>query len=211
MESTTFDSSFWENRYQMQLTQWDIGEASTPLKTYIEQLKNKNIRILIPGAGNAYEAEYLHQQGFEEVWVIDLATSPLENFQKRCPSFPKEHLIQGDFFELDMPHYFDLVIEQTFFCALEPRLREAYVQKMTKLLKPNGKLVGVLFADVLLDRKQPPFGETTKNLEQYFCDAFHFKHFAPCHNSIKPRQGSELFICLQNQPQEKPKTDGNPA
>jgi thiopurine S-methyltransferase len=196
--SDTFNQTFWENRYQEQLTQWDIGRVSTPLKEYIDQLNTKNLRILIPGAGNAYEAQYLHEQGFEEVWVIDLAPSPLENLAQRCPSFPKEHLILGNFFELEETQQFDLILEQTFFCALDPSLREAYIQKMTKLIKPQGKLVGVLFGDVLLDRTQPPFGETTENLKNYFKNDFHFKHFEACHNSIKPRQGSELFVCLEN-------------
>lgn len=191
-----FNQNFWKKRYQDKETAWDIGAISTPLKTYIDQLEDKTLHILIPGAGNSYEAEYLHNQGFSNVFVLDLASEPLESLRLRCPSFPEAHLIEGDFFELDKVAAFDLILEQTFFCALSPHLRPQYVQKMKSLLKPEGKLVGVLFADTLLGRELPPFGETTPRLKQYFQNDFVLNHFAPCYNSIKPRQGSEVFIHL---------------
>ena len=55
----TETKNYWTNRYSKAKTGWDIGYPSTPLKTYFDQLENKDLRILIPGAGNAYEAEYL--------------------------------------------------------------------------------------------------------------------------------------------------------
>jgi hypothetical protein len=45
---------YWENRYINQEIGWDVGEITTPLKTYIDQLENKKLRILIPGGGNSY-------------------------------------------------------------------------------------------------------------------------------------------------------------
>ena len=58
------NENFWNNKYINNETGWDLKAPSTPLKEYIDQLENKNIRILIPGCGNAYEAEYLLKQGF---------------------------------------------------------------------------------------------------------------------------------------------------
>ena len=46
---------------------WDLGEVSPPIKSYIDTLEDKNIRILIPGCGNTYEAEYLLEQGFTKL------------------------------------------------------------------------------------------------------------------------------------------------
>ena len=45
-------------------TGWDIGKGSTPILTYIDQLEDKSIKILIPGCGNAHEAEYLVSKDF---------------------------------------------------------------------------------------------------------------------------------------------------
>jgi hypothetical protein len=61
--------------------------VSTPLKTYIEQLDNKDLKILIPGAGNSYEAEFLFRLGFKNVFVLDFAEAPLQNIKKRHSRF----------------------------------------------------------------------------------------------------------------------------
>ena len=94
----TENEQYWTERYQKNETGWDVGHPTTPLKEYIDQLENKQLRILIPGAGNAYEAEYLFEQGFKNVFVLDIAKNPLETFEKRVPDFPKEHLLHKDFF-----------------------------------------------------------------------------------------------------------------
>ena len=60
--------SYWEARYQKGETGWDIGNISTPLMEYFNTLDNKNLRILIPGCGNAHEAAYLHSNGFKNVF-----------------------------------------------------------------------------------------------------------------------------------------------
>ncbi len=191
----TLDENFWSDRYATQKTGWDVGIITPPLKNYIDQLENKDLNILIPGAGNSYEAEYLHQQGFRSVTVVDIAEAPLENFKKRCPDFPEHHLLHLDFFDLD--GQYDLIFEQTFFCALVPDLRTQYVQQMKRLLQPGGKLVGVLFYNLFLDGNGPPFGATPQAYQSYFSPHFELKHFAECYNSIKPRQGAEWFINLQ--------------
>ncbi len=53
------------------------------------------------------------------------------------------NIILGDFFK--HKGEYELVLEQTFFCAINPSLRKNYVAKMKELLLLNGKLVGVLF------------------------------------------------------------------
>ncbi|MBT8295849.1 MAG: SAM-dependent methyltransferase, partial [Gramella sp.] len=110
------NKGFWSNRYKEEKTGWDIGHASSPLKEYVDQLKNKDLRILIPGAGNSYEAEYLFNCGFKNVIICDIAQEPLINFKRRIPQFPEEQIINQDFFELT--GVFNLIFEQTFFCAI---------------------------------------------------------------------------------------------
>ena len=67
------EKEYWTNRYTEQNTGWDIGYPSTPIKNYIDQLENKDIKVLIPGAGNAYEAEYIYNMGFKNVFVLDIS------------------------------------------------------------------------------------------------------------------------------------------
>lgn len=57
------DENFWSERYKLGLTGWDIGRPSSPLLQYLDQIENKSIRVLIPGAGNAYGADYTFRIG----------------------------------------------------------------------------------------------------------------------------------------------------
>ncbi|SFS33216.1 class I SAM-dependent methyltransferase [Lutibacter maritimus] len=192
--NSRFNKDYWENKYKENATGWDIGYASTPLTTYFNQLTNKDLRILIPGGGNCYEAEYLFEHGFKNVFVIDIALQPLKNLKKRFPDFPDEHLIHDDFF--NHSETYDLIIEQTFFCALDPNLRTAYCNKMHNLLNKNGKVIGLLF-NFELTEVGPPFGGSIVEYTKLFYEKFSINVLERCYNSIKPRDGRELFFIFE--------------
>ncbi|MBT8275221.1 MAG: methyltransferase domain-containing protein [Bacteroidia bacterium] len=189
-----FIEGYWNHRYLQGETGWDIGYVSTPLQAYFDQLTNKDLRILIPGGGNSYEAEYLFKQGFTNIYVLDISVIALQNFQKRVPDFPLEQLLHQDFFDLN--DRFDLIVEQTFFCALNPSERSRYVVKMHSLLKENGKLAGLLF-NIPLFEDHPPFGGNEQEYRQLFSEYFSIDIMETAHNSIPKRAGNELFIKLQ--------------
>lgn len=191
---TPFNKEYWENRYQNNEAPWDTGSVTPPLKAYIDQIKDKNLKILIPGAGNAHELDYLFAQGFRNIYIIDLAPTPLQNIKQRNPDFPDSQLLQGDFFELN--DTFDLVLEQTFFCALSPELRPKYAAKMYEILKPGGKIAGLLF-DFPLTEVGPPFGGNETEYRGLFSDTFRLKTLESAYNSIKPRQDRELFFIFE--------------
>ena len=187
------DKNYWNDKYLHGSTGWDIGYASTPLVEYFDQLIDKNLKILIPGCGNAYEAEYLVDKGFKNVFLIDWSEAALNNFKKKAHQIPDSHLFCEDFFE--HKGEYDLIVEQTFFCAINPSERQQYAKKVNELLKKRGKLIGVLFDDPLND-DHPPFGGNKAEYTEYFKPYFDFKVFDRAHNSIKPRMGRELFILL---------------
>ena len=193
--SQSLDATYWDSRYQEHRLGWDIGEVSTPLRTYLDQLEDRSIKILIPGGGNAYEAEYAFKQGFENTFVVDLAATAKDNFLKRFPEFPEEQFLVQDFFTLQ--GQWDLILEQTFFCALDPSLRPAYGEKMKELLAGGGTLAGVLFTFPL--KSGPPFGGSKEEYQGYFSEPLQVKIIEPCYNSIPPRMGSELFFKVTNQ------------
>ena len=188
------NKEYWEERYQKGEDKWNVGEISTPIKEYIDQLTDKNIKILIPGAGNGYELEYLINNGFRNSTVVDYAETPLENIKKRIPDLNENQIINADFFELEGK--FDLIIEQTFFCALNPDLRQAYVQKMKALLIPKGKIVGLLF-QFPLTSEGPPFGGSIEEYILLFQNDFNIVTIETAHNSIAPRANKELFVIFE--------------
>ena len=192
MSTSTLDPGYWDERYRQHETKWDIGYVSTPLKDYFDQLTNKNQAILIPGCGNSYEAEYLLQQGFIDITLVDISPLLTAELATKFSSYLGRQLtiITGDFFELK--GQFDLIIEQTFFCALQPTQREDYVKKMHELLKPGGKLIGVLFDRAF--EGGPPFGGSKAEYEPLFSPTFKLQKMETCYNSIAPRAGTELFV-----------------
>jgi len=190
----TLNANFWDQLYQHKLTGWDLGKPSPALTDYIDSLPDKDIAILIPGCGNAYEAAYILEKGFTNLTLIDIAPSLVKNLLERFEKFIGNELtlIAGDFFK--HRGQYDLILEQTFFCALDPALRPAYAAHMRQLLKPGGKLAGLLF-----DRPfegGPPFGGSAAEYRELFSPAYDIIKLEPCPNSVKPRMGSEVFIEL---------------
>ena len=192
---TKLNAEYWSERYLKSDTGWDVGEATLPIKQYLDQIQNKEIKILIPGAGNAYEAVYAFKNGFTNTHILDFSPIPIRAFQSRFPFFPADQIHLVDFFEHDGEY--DLVLEQTFFCALDPSLRPAYVDKMRSLVSPNGKLVGVLF-DKEFERQGPPFGGSKAEYERLFYPHFEIRKLEQCYNSIPPRMGAEVFAIFRN-------------
>ena len=186
------NADYWRNRYQSDEIGWDIGEVSTPLKAYFDQLKDKSTRILIPGCGNAYEAKYLIQNRFTNITVLDFAEQPLERLKKELGENGNINFYNENFF--DHQGEYDLIIEQTFFCALNPTERMRYAEKMKELLSTKGKLVGLLFNREF--QSGPPFGGNEIEYRSYFEKVFDEIKIEPCYNSINPRLNSELFIQL---------------
>lgn len=189
------NEDYWSSRYQNNNTAWDMGKVSPPLKEYFEQLTNKSISILVPGCGNAYEAEYLLEKGFKNITLIDISPVLVNKLKKQFSDFlyKEINIICGDFFTLNQT--FDLVVEQTFFCAIDPLLRINYANKMHELLNENGKLIGVFFNRTF--DAGPPYSGSKAEYHLLFKDKFQIKTMDECYNSINPRKGSELFVILQ--------------
>jgi len=183
------NKNYWDERYLMGQTGWDIGYVSPQLKLYFDTLTDKQLRILIPGGGNSYEAAYLLAQGFKNVTVVDIS-------EVVCQRLSQAYAAQGltvvcsDFFE--HTGSYDLIVEQTFFCAISPALRVAYLQKMTELLVENGTLTGLLFNRSF--EGGPPFGGSVDEYQALFENAHFDVTFDLSPLSIPPRAGSEVFF-----------------
>jgi methyl halide transferase len=183
------NADFWNNRYENNQIGWDLGGVSPALKFWMDQLPDKSASILIPGAGNAYEVDYLVALGFTNITVIDIAPKLVAALKQRFASVNEVTIILGDFFELEGK--FDVVLEQTFFCAIDPELRSQYVDKMKDLLTDKGQLLGVLFNRSFIGG--PPFGGSIEEYEVLFRDKFEAK-FLPCDVSHPARKGSEVLL-----------------
>ena len=190
------DENYWEERWINEKTSWDIGYSSPAIEEYILQYPNKEASILIPGCGNAYEVEFLWNRGFSNITVLDISTTAVQILRDKYQGKKGVTVICEDFFN----HHgkYDLVIEQTFFCALHPDFRPQYVNKMHGLLNKGGRIIGVLFNRVF-EKDGPPFGGSVLEYQNLFNNDFEIQKMEECYNSIEARKGSEVFINLQKQ------------
>lgn len=193
-EYSTSSQSFWNDRWILGETGWDIGYPAPAIEEYIRQYQNKEASILIPGCGNAYEAAYLVNQGFNNIMLIDIAPEAVKRLQQKFSAHPEVRIACADFFQHEGSY--DLIIEQTFFCAIPPERRMEYAHKAFSLLKNHGKIAGLLF-NRIFGQSGPPFGGSITEYFPIFNPYFEIKIMEVCYNSIPPRAGTELFILLE--------------
>ena len=165
------NAEYWNDRYKAGQTGWDMHQASPPLTQYIDAIFDKELRILIPGCGNAHEADYLLNKGFTNVTLIDISEVVTKKIAEKYKDKPIK-IVCADFFK--HTGSYDLILEQTFFCTLSPSMRKKYMEKCFELLVPGGKIAGVLF-NKPLGLPGPPFisgDEEYKKLQKEYiiCD-----------------------------------------
>lgn len=192
-EEIRLGQEFWNDRWTHSETGWDVGYATDPIVEFMSKYQNKNDKILIPGCGNAYEADFLIKNKFKNIDLIDIAPKAVESLAIKFKGIDAINIFCQDFFQHE--DKYDLMIEQTFFCALPPSLREAYVAKSASILKDGGQIIGVLF-DREFEKQGPPFGGSKEEYFNLFEKFFEIKTMDRCYNSIPPRSGSEVFIQL---------------
>jgi SAM-dependent methyltransferase len=190
---THSDPLYWNAQWENRKTGWDIGYPAPAITQYMDQYTNKDAAILIPGCGNAYEAEYLVSNGFTNVTLVDIAPKAVELLQQKFQFTPQIQVLCEDFF-IHQGSY-DIIIEQTFFCAIPIIKRNDYARHMYELLQPNGRLIGLLF-NRCFQQQGPPYSGSITGYQSLFSPYFHILAMEIAHNSIPPRAGSEVFINL---------------
>ena len=76
----------------------------------------------------------------------------------------------ADLFDLPakFDYQFDWVFEHTCFCAIDPGMRQDYVDTVVRLLKPQGKLLAIFFPNPDHDEPGLPYGVSLEELEKFF-------------------------------------------
>ena len=184
---------YWNNRYAEANTPWDLGSPSPPLVAYLQTLTEpeRSQRMLVLGGGAGHDIAWLHANGFPNAYHVDFAPLALQTLRERYPHVPEDRLLLADFFSLAGP--WDLLLEQTFYCALHPSERDRYVQQCAALLRPGGLLAGVWF-NFPLTEEGPPFGGSEEEYRNRLAPYFDILKLEPCSTSVKPRLGRELWI-----------------
>lgn len=92
------------------------------------------------------DSEYLANRFPDsEVIAIDISPTAIENC-KRENKIDNLKFIEVDFFNLDLDlGSFDFIFDQTFFCAIDPKIRKDWGKKMKEIVGLNGYLLTVIY------------------------------------------------------------------
>ncbi|WP_137402692.1 hypothetical protein [Echinicola rosea] len=58
----SLDKNYWLSRYQQNQIGWSAGEATIPLKQYLDQLHDYGVEIFLRDTGNTHKATYAFQE-----------------------------------------------------------------------------------------------------------------------------------------------------
>ena len=151
---------FWNTRYESGQTQWGLGGVPGRLQEYLKP-HPRGGSVLIPGCGSGHEIAAFAAAGYE-VTALDFAPATVAQTHTRLGPPLADRVLLGDFFTYDIPTApFDVIYERTFFCAIPPAQRAAYVQRMAQLLKPDGELGGLFYFGTEPSVRPTPCSPTT--------------------------------------------------
>ena len=85
MKRDSLNENFWNNRYFKNDTGWDLGAISPAIKKWFDTKKNKDLQILIPGAGKGHEVKYGFDHGFNNIHYLDISNGA-EGWQLSNPA-----------------------------------------------------------------------------------------------------------------------------
>ena len=197
MNEKEYSKEDWQGHYESNDLGWDLGEVAPPFVQLWKEEKLPVGKVLVPGCGRGHEVVFLAENGFE-VTAIDFsegAITHLENALKERNL--KGRVLHQDFFSLDDSHdgVYDLVLEQTFFCAIAPRQRQDYALNVARILKPGGMLVGLFYHT---DKEGgPPYNTTREDIESSFSKNFEIQQLDKTSLSAEQRKDKEWLGILK--------------
>ena len=192
------NSQFWEDIYLENDTGWDLGGPTPIFQKIASKLEPKKICLI--GCGRGYDAIMFAKNNFH-VTAVDFAPSAVNAVK----ILAKENEVKLDILESDIFHlspeynnYFDYVIEQTCFCAINPSRRLDYEKLVSSILCKNGNLIGLWFPlDKKLSEGGPPYGTTVDEVKSIFNRGWKIKKEEFPKESIKPRIDREKLIVFE--------------
>ncbi len=145
MSKDRSNREFWQSRYRTGQIPWDLGGASAPVQGIVDRYVPSTGNVLIPCCGRGHEAIYLAERGYG-VTAVDLILEPLHYLRKSARERRLDiEVLHQDIFELPpaCDNAFDVFLEQTCLCSLDPSLYTSYQALAHRTLKPGGQLLGV--------------------------------------------------------------------
>ncbi|WP_417495887.1 methyltransferase domain-containing protein [Maricaulis sp.] len=163
-ERSAFD---WETRFAADDTPWERAGLHPAMLAWVEAGElQPGARVIIPGCGRSPELGFLAAHGLD-VTGADLSPTAID-FQRRQldKAGHDATLLEGDVLAHRPDTPYDRVYEQTFLCAIPPRLRVDYERALCDWLKPGGHLLALFMQKDVAGG--PPYGCALPAMHQLF-------------------------------------------
>ncbi|NOY06010.1 MAG: methyltransferase domain-containing protein [Chlorobi bacterium] len=186
---------YWDERYRSGMTGWDTGAETPAFRSWLERHPEIHGRAFVPGCGYGHDALMLARLGFE-VTAVDVSDIALSRLRRAADA---EHLcvetLNEDFFHLPEPlsGAFDLALEYTSYCAIDPARRREYVEVLVSVLKPGGVLVALLFP-IGWKEGGPPHAVDVREFHSLLPSGGEILEDYWPEDSIPPRKGREKML-----------------
>ena len=165
----------WDEAYRRSETPWEKGKPHPALADFLAENGPLGGEICVPGCGSGHDVRALSTPQ-NHVLGIDLAKRAIAKAKSR-PRIANEEYLLADLFALPakFDHQFDWVFEHTCFCAIDPGLRQDYVDTVVRLLKPGGRLLSIFFINPDHDEEGPPYRVSTGSHKRILAIGFRSK------------------------------------
>ena len=187
----------WQKHYDDNDLAWDLGEAANPFVRLWEDKVLKPGTLIVPGCGQGHEVIFFAERGFQ-VTGVDYTSGAVGLLRKTLKDKKlNANILHQDFFSLDVAHdrTYDNLLEQTFFCAIHPDQRPAYVETVSRILKPGGLLFGLFYETG--EEGGPPFNTTEADIQNHFTAAFGIERLEKCSFSSEQRKDKEWLAVMR--------------
>jgi thiopurine S-methyltransferase len=167
VEEDSENLSMWSKKWKTGSIGWHRPKVhESLLKFENDLLPNKNSRVLVPLCGKTVDMAYLAQhENVQQVVGIDGIAKAMQAFSKEHPNLkveltPNEEgspfdawkgesitLLRGDFFDLqrEQGEPFDAVWDRGSLIAIDPSMREQYVNVLGRTIAPRGRILLATF------------------------------------------------------------------
>ncbi|MGB8648461.1 MAG: methyltransferase domain-containing protein [Anaerolineae bacterium] len=157
----------WEADYRRGTDGWDLRGPTRIFKRLAAGGLPPG-RMLVPGAGRGHDAREFARHGFQ-VTAVDFSPFVVREMHRlAAPDAPVE-ILEQDVFVLppELDGAFDYVLDYTCFCAIDPRRRGEYADRVARWLKPGGVYLQLAFP--LADHAGgPPFAVSVSEILDLF-------------------------------------------
>ena len=198
MTATDGTAAWWDQRYRDGLDGWELGAPAPPLQRFLSsdrRAPRPSAQVLVPGCGRGHEVALLADLGFQAIGLDISAAALAEARRIHGARGSGLRWLQADCLDLaDLQRLgltegsVDGVLEHTFFCAIRPDQRQAYLAAAAHVLRPGGWLLGLFWCHGRSGG--PPFGSDPDQLRAVFAaTGFRSVLWEPATHSAVGRDG----------------------